>query len=64
MYGWKWFLALGQISERLMLELQGMHDCGYVHVKNLVAFINLDMDLLSWKHPMYQRETLLYQQQH
>jgi hypothetical protein len=29
-----------------------------------VAFINLDMDLLSWKHLMYQRETSLYQQQH
>ena len=32
MYGWKWFLALGLISERLMLVLQGMHDCGYIHV--------------------------------
>ena len=34
MYGWKWLLALGLISKRLMLVLQGtyMHDCGYVHI--------------------------------
>ena len=34
MYGWKWFLALGLISERLMLVLQGMHDCGCIHIIN------------------------------